>query len=126
MPEPVVASPLDGALRLELVGTDAGTATLRLEPTDLAVADGILHGGAIATCVDTASWYAARAASPGEWVVSALGIDFLRPGRMEPHRVSAVCRRAGRLLAVVVVEISSWDDPERVVALGRATLARVE
>lgn len=123
-PDPLVASPLDGALRLELVETRGATATLLLEPTDLALAGQIVHGGALATCVDTASWYAAMAASAGEWVVSGLSVEFVRPGRSEPHRVTATCRRVGRTLAVVDVEIAAADEPERLVALGRATLTR--
>jgi uncharacterized protein (TIGR00369 family) len=126
---PRVASPLDDALELELEHAADGVATLRLGPGRLAVvaaepAPPFLHGGALATCVDTASWYAAVSASPGEWVVAGLQVDFLRAARDEPHRVLAHCRRAGRTTAVVDVEIAALDDPERLVALGRATLAR--
>ena len=121
-------SPLDDAVGLTLVSADGGTALLRLEPGEAAVVadeeQPFLHGGALATCVDTAAWYAADSASPGGWVVSSLSLDCLRLARPEPHLVRATCRRAGRLLAVCDVEIAVEADPERPVALGRATLAR--
>jgi uncharacterized protein (TIGR00369 family) len=125
---PAIASPLDGGLGHVLVEALDGVATLRLTPTALAIGSeepAFLHGGTLCTCVDTAAWYAACSASEGEWVVSGLSAEFLRPARVEDHRVTARCRRAGRTLAVVDVEIAPWDDPERVVAVGRATLIRV-
>jgi uncharacterized protein (TIGR00369 family) len=121
-------SPLDDAVGLTLVSADGGNAVLRLAPGEAAVVaeerQPFLHGGALATCVDTAAWYAADSASPGGWVVSSLSLDCLRLARPEPHVVRATCRKAGRTLAVADVEIAAEADPTRVVALGRATLAR--
>jgi acyl-coenzyme A thioesterase PaaI-like protein len=121
-------SALDEALGLALQSAASGVAVLRLDPGPVAIAvdSGVtfLHGGALATCVDTAAWYAADSASPGAWVVSSLQLDCLRLARPEPHVVRASCRKTGRTLAVVDVEISAASDPERVVAIGRATLAR--
>lgn len=121
-------SPLDDGLGLVLESAAGGVAELRLDPTPLAVFDldgmPFLHGGALATCVDTAAWYAADSASPGPWLVSSFAIDFLRPAPADPHRVRATCRRAGRSLARVDVEIASSSEPDRLVALGRVTLAR--
>lgn len=126
MTEPV--SPLDDALGSTVVSAADGVAVLRLDPAPTAVAEAggveFLHGGALATCVDTASWYAAESASPGGWVVSSLALDFLRLARPESHVVTATCRKSGRSLAVVDVEIASVEDTGRLVALGRATLAR--
>jgi uncharacterized protein (TIGR00369 family) len=121
-------SPLDDGLGLVLESAAGGVAELRLEPTAFALFDyegtAVLHGGALATCVDTAAWYAADSASPGSWLVSSLAIDFLRPAFAVPHRVTATCRRAGRSLARVDVEVAATSEPERLVALGRVTLAR--
>lgn len=125
---PRVASPLDAALGHELVEVTDGVAVMRLAPGEVAlgsVAPPHLHGGTLATCVDTASWYAACSAGGGDWVVSSLSVDFLRPVGLEPLRVTARCRRAGRTLAVVDVELARWDEPERAVAIGRASLARL-
>jgi uncharacterized protein (TIGR00369 family) len=125
---PSAESPLDTALGLALEAASEGVAVLRLEPGPVAVAgdEGVtfLHGGALATCVDTAAWYAVDSASPGAWVVSSLQLDCLRLARPEPHVVRATCRRAGRTLAVADVEITAAGGASRVVALGRVTLAR--
>jgi acyl-coenzyme A thioesterase PaaI-like protein len=84
-----------------------------------------LHGGALATCVDTAAWYAVVYEREGDWVMADLRCDFLRMAVREPHRVSGRCLRAGRTLALCDVQIAPWHRPERTVAVGRAQLARV-
>jgi uncharacterized protein (TIGR00369 family) len=125
---PPVASKLDGEIGLTLESADDGVVTLRLEPGELAVVEEeereYLHGGALATCIDTAAWYAAASASAADWIVAGLQLDALRLARREPHRVLARCLRAGRTLAVVDVEIASERDPARIVAVGRVSLAR--
>ncbi len=125
---PSVASKLDGALGLTLEGAEGGVATLRLDPKELGVVEEeereYLHGGTLATCVDTAAWYAAASASPADWLVTTLQLDALRLARPEPHTIVARCVRAGRTRAVVDVEIVSESDPERVVSVGRVSLGR--
>ena len=125
---PPVASKLDGAIGLTLESAEDGVVTLRLEPGAVGVVEEdertYLHGGTLATCVDTAAWYAAASASEGDWLVTGLQLEALRLARSEAHRVIARCVRAGRTRAVVDVEIASGVDPERIVAVGRASLAR--
>ena len=125
---PPVASKLDGAIGLKLESAEDGVVTLRLEPGAVGVVEEdertYLHGGTLATCVDTAAWYAAASASEGDWLVTGLQLEALRLARSEAHRVIARCVRAGRTRAVVDVEIASDVDPERIVAVGRASLAR--
>ena len=125
---PPVASKLDGALGLTLEGAEDGVANLRLDPGEVAVVEEdkreYLHGGTLATCIDTAAWYAAASASPGDWLVTGLQLEALRLARSEPHSVIARCVRAGRTRAVVDVEIASDSDPERVVTVGRVSLLR--
>ena len=125
---PPVASKLDRAIGLTLESAEDGVVTLRLEPGAVAVVEEdertYLHGGTLATCVDTAAWYAAASASEGDWLVTGLQLEALRLARSEAHRVIARCVRAGRTRAVVDVEIASDVDPERIVAVGRASLAR--
>jgi uncharacterized protein (TIGR00369 family) len=123
---------LDAGIGLALDGFEDGTAVLRLEPPALPVVGATgdspeyLHGGALATCVDTAAWYAVVHGREGDWVMADLRCDFLRLAGRETHRVEATCLRAGRTLAVVDVRIAPWDRPERTVAVGRATLARTD
>jgi uncharacterized protein (TIGR00369 family) len=125
---PAVASKLDESLGLTLESADGGVVTLRLEPGEVGVVEEdertYLHGGTLATCVDTAAWYAATSASQGDWLVVGLQFEALRLARDEPHRVIARCVHAGRTRAVVDVEIASDVDPERIVTVGRASLAR--
>ena len=125
---PQVASKLDGAIGLTLESAENGVVTLRLEPGAVGVVEEdertYLHGGTLATCVDTAAWYAAASASEGDWLVTGLQLEALRLARLEAHRVIARCVHAGRTRAVVDVEIASEVDPERIVAVGRASLAR--
>jgi acyl-coenzyme A thioesterase PaaI-like protein len=125
---PPVASKLDGAVGLMLESAEAGVATLLLEPGEFTVVKEdereYLHGGALATCIDTAAWYAAASASPGDWLVSGLQLDALRLARPEPYRIVARCIRAGRTRAVVDVEIASSSEPQRVVTVGRVSLTR--
>jgi uncharacterized protein (TIGR00369 family) len=125
---PAVASKLDESLGLTLVGAENEVATLRLEPGEVGVVEederSYLHGGTLATCVDTAAWYAAASASQNEdWLVVGLQLEALRLARDEPHLITARCIRAGRTRAVVDVEIASEPDPSRIVAVGRASLA---
>jgi acyl-coenzyme A thioesterase PaaI-like protein len=56
--------------------------------------------------------------------VVGLQLEALRLARDEPHLVTARCIRAGRTRAVVDVEIAPESDPSRIVAVGRASLAR--
>jgi len=125
---PAVASRLDESLGLTLESAEGGVVMLRLEPGEVGVVEEdertYLHGGTLATCIDTAAWYAATSASQGDWLVVGLQFEALRLARDEPHRVIARCVHAGRTRAVVDVEIASDVDPERIVTVGRASLAR--
>lgn len=127
---PDVASKLDEAIGLSLVSADEGSVVLRLDPGAVAVVTEAdltyLHGGALATCIDTAAWYAAESEAPGDadWVVSGLHLEAMRLARDEPHRVTARCLRAGRTRAVVDVEIASEAEPEKALTVGRVSLAR--
>ncbi len=123
------AAPLDAALGLTRAPDDGDAAVLRLDPRDIAVGatDPItyLHGGALATCIDTAAWEAIVRVSDDTWVVADMRIDFVKLARNEAHRVRATARKIGRTQAVADVEISAWEDPTRLVALGRVLLAKV-
>ena len=121
-------SPLDAAIGLVAVELLDDAVVLRLDPTAAAVGGEtprpFLHGGTLATCVDTAGWYALEHASPGGWIAVDLRCDFLRLAAPVPHRVVARCVNAGRTLGTADIEISAWDDPERLVAIGRARYIR--
>lgn len=121
-------APLDAAIGLVAVELLDDAVVLRLDPAAAALGGDeprpFLHGGTLATCVDTAGWYAVAHASPGAWIAVDLRCDFLRLAEPAPHRVLARCLRAGRTLATADVEIAPWDDPGTLVAVGRARYAR--
>ena len=123
------AAPLDAALGLTRDADDGDWAVLRLEPSEIAIGatDPVtyLHGGALATCIDTAAWEAIVRVSSDSWVVADMRIDFMRLARNETHRVRSSARKVGRSQAVADVEITAWNDATRVVALGRVMLAKV-
>ena len=123
------AAPLDEAIGLTRADDEGEWTVFRWDPHPVSVGAtdpvAYLHGGAIATCVDTASWEAIVRDSEDSWVAADLRVDFVRLARPEPHRVRSIVRKAGRKQAVVDVEIAEWDDSNRVVALGRVLLARV-
>jgi uncharacterized protein (TIGR00369 family) len=123
------ASRLDEGIGLALEGfDDDGTANLAFTPTPLALVDAdppFVHGGALATCVDTGSWYAVHHARPGTWVVVDLRTDFIRMVGAGSYRLRATPLRVGRTLATADIRLAPADDPARVLMAGRATLISV-
>ena len=130
MDDPLAAhplSPLDRAIGLSYAGTEGDAVVLRLDPTETALGyedPPMLHGGTLATLVDTAGWYAVMHASPATWVAVDLRSDFLRMADLSPLRITARCLRAGRTLAVCDVEVAPWDSPERTTSVGRIQFIR--
>lgn len=120
-------SPLDDAIGLSYYGREGDDIVMRLEPTHAALGyedPPMLHGGTLATLVDTAGWYAVMAVAPATWVAVDLRSDFLRMADLSPLKVTARCLRAGRTLAVCNVEISPWDTPDRLTSVGRIQFIR--
>src|SRR5256885_10960057 len=101
---PPVASKLDAAIGLTLESAEDGVVTLRLEPGAVGVVEEdertYLHGGMLATCVDTAAWDAAASASEGDWLVTGLQLEALRLPRSEAPPVVRRCVRARATPAV--------------------------
>ncbi|MGI9116282.1 MAG: PaaI family thioesterase [Gaiellales bacterium] len=130
MDDPLAAhplSPLDRAIGLSYVDTDGDEVVLRLDPTETALGyedPPMLHGGTLATLVDTAGWYAVMHAAPATWVAVDLRSDFLRMADLSALRVTARCLRAGRTLAVCDVRVAPWDAPERTTSVGRIQFIR--
>ena len=121
-------SPLDAAIGLAVVELLNDVVILRLDPPEQALGGmtprPFLHGGTLATCVDTAGWYALEHASPGGWIAVDLRCDFLRLAAPTAHRIVSRCVAVGRTLGTADVEITAWDDPGRLVAVGRARYIR--
>ena len=123
------AARLDEVLGLTRAEDEGDWIVLRFEPSDVAVGatDPVtyLHGGALATCIDTAAWEALSRDHGTSWVVADMRIDFARLAKQETFKVRAQARKVGRRQAVADVEIAPWDQPDRIVALGRVLLSSV-
>lgn len=97
---------------MEFVGAARGEATLALTLRDeLTRNEGLMHGGAIASLMDTASAFAVMSLlGPGQQTVTIdLTIHFLRPvldGRIEAR---ARVLRAGRCLSTLAIELTDRE-----------------
>ncbi len=97
-------------LGLELGEVKSGEATIHLKVrNELKQNQGVVHGGALASLIDTASAFAvATRLEPGERVTTTdLTIHYLRPIIEGEMRASARVMRAGRRLFVISVDVCS-------------------
>ena len=104
--------PFARLLGIELDEVGSGTATLGLNVRkELTQNHGVVHGGAIASLIDTATAFAIISLlKPGERVTTVdLTISYLRP--LTAGRVTAVAKvvRAGQRLFVVSAEVFGKD-----------------
>lgn len=104
--------PFAKLLGIELDDVGRGTATLGINVRDeLKQNHGMVHGGVIASLIDTATAFAIISLlAPGERVTTVdLTITYLRP--LTEGRVTAVAKvlRAGRRLLVVSAEVFGKD-----------------
>ncbi len=100
--------PFAKLLELELENVESGSATLALNVRkELTQNHGIVHGGAIASLIDTATAFAILTViAPKDRVTTVdLTISYLRP--VTEGRIRAVAKvvRAGRRLFVVSAEV---------------------
>jgi uncharacterized protein (TIGR00369 family) len=88
--------------------TGEGRAVVRFEATDEHLNPaGTLHGGVLATLVDTAMGQAVRSATGEDDVpaTSQLTVTYLRPGKPGTLEVTASVRTRGEHLTVVEAEV---------------------
>ena len=103
--------------------TGEGRAVARFEASDEHLNPaGTVHGGVLATLVDTAMGQAVRSAAGDDDVpaTSQLTVTYLRPGRPGVLEVSASVRTRGEHLTVVEAEVEQDGSP---VAHALATFA---
>ena len=106
-------------LRLESIGTDEATLVLPFRP-ELATMDDIVHGGAIASLIDTAGMAASWAddAEPDSLTGSTvtLNVNYLAAARGQDLTARAVVTRRGRNM--VFSEVRVTESAGRLVATG--------
>ena len=98
---------------LELGEISPGAATIHLEVRDdLRQNQGVIHGGAVASLIDTAAAFAVLTQIETNERVSTtdLTIHYLRPANSGRLTASARIVRAGRRLIVVSVEVTNDQD----------------
>lgn len=121
-------TPLHRWLGFEIAEVDfaAGTLTMTCPAAGNAARyDGALqaHGGAIATLIDSAACFAACAMLGRGVPTSNIRVDYLRPAGGELLVAKARVIRAGRMLALVDVEVESDG---KLVATGRCVEVSAE
>lgn len=112
--------PFARLLGIELDDVGRGTATLGLKVRkELTQNHGVVHGGAIASLIDTATAFAIISLlDPGERVTTVdLTISYLRP--ITAGRITAVAKvvRAGRRIFVVLADVFGQDEKLATTAL---------
>ena len=109
-------------LELTEVWRGAALVSLAVRP-ELTRMEGIMHGGALASLMDTASAFAVLSLlAPDEQTVTVdLTLHFLRPVRAGQVRARARVLRAGRRLATVTIEAT--DEAGELVATALTTYA---
>jgi uncharacterized protein (TIGR00369 family) len=118
--------PFARLLGIELVKVAPGTATLAFDiRDDLKQNNGVVHGGAIASLVDTATAFAIISLlPPDERATTAdLTISYLRPLRNGRAHSTARVVRAGRRLIVVSAELV--DDAGELIATALTTYIKI-
>jgi uncharacterized protein (TIGR00369 family) len=99
-------------LGIELLQVQPGTATLGMKVRpELTQNNGVMHGGAIASLIDSATAFAIISLlNPEQKVTTAdLTISYLRPVTQGQLRAVATVLRAGRRLFVVSANVSDGD-----------------
>ena len=110
--------PLHANLGIEMDRYDEGHVTFRFTPPSAARSpDGIVHGGVLATALDTAATFAVISSLGHDASTVDIRIDYLRPATGETFRVEGRTIRSGSRLARADAEI--MDTSDRVVATGR-------
>jgi uncharacterized protein (TIGR00369 family) len=117
----IPASPLVGLLGMELVAIEDGRAELKLPyRAELATVDDIVHGGAIASLIDTAGMAAtwsddAEPESPAGATVS-LNVSYVAAARGQDLTAVATVSKRGRSIVFSDVRVTEPDG--RLVATG--------
>lgn len=95
---------------IELDGATRGTVTMHMDVReDLKQVSGVLHGGSIASLIDTAAAFAVITLLEPEQraTTSDLTIHYLRPIDSGPITAEARVLRSGKRLSVVAVDVFS-------------------
>jgi len=119
----VKEAPYPSHMNMELAGIDMDTAVVELTLDEYHMQPfGIVHGGVLATMIDTATFWAAFLRLPdGDGLVNAdLKLNYLKAVEKGVLRAEGKCLRYGR--SVSYAESSVVDEAGELVAHGTSTL----
>lgn len=118
--------PFAKLIGIELEEVDAGVATLALDiREELKQNHGVVHGGAVASLIDSATAFAIISILPPDERATTvdLTISYLRPLTSGRIRAKARVVRAGRRLIVVSAEV--FDDSGTLTATALSTYIKI-
>ena len=113
-------------LGIEILDLDADDAAVELQADERHLnAHGTVHGGTIATMVDTAMGAAVRREDTGDDapVTIEMKVTYLRPAQPGRLRAEAAIRRRGK--RIVIAEVDVFDGDGEPVAHGIGTFTSV-
>lgn len=119
--------PFARLLGIELVSAGQGTATLCLPINDdLRQIHGVLHGGAVASLIDTATAFAIvpMMGPDGKFSTVDLMVNYLRPLKQGTATAQARVLRFGRRLITVAADVINSDGDLSATAL--STYAKLD
>lgn len=107
-------SPFIAHLGMELVSLEPGQAELKLPFADtLPTLGDVVHGGAIASLIDTAAamaaWSGAEPPEGAQWGTVGMSLNYLAPARACDVVARASVTRRGRTLSFLAVEVTRPD-----------------
>ena len=113
------------AMALDQIGLDQSVVALELADFHLQPF-GIVHGGVVATLIDTATFWAAFLRLPeGDGLVNVdLKLNYLRPVADGRLTARGACMRSGR--SICYSQAGVFDDQQRLIAHGTSTLMVLE
>jgi uncharacterized protein (TIGR00369 family) len=120
------ASPVHRALRLRVVHADDTGVRLAAEAGPEHTGEEgsqFLHGGVVATLLDTAATFALIQATGDDWGTADLRVDFVRPVPAGALRADATAVHAGRRLGRASAELRD-PSTERLLASAVGTFVR--
>ena len=118
-------SPFVQHLGIELIDISEGHARLRMPfKDDLITVGDMVHGGALAGCIDigimAAAWAGERVPEQLRGVTISMAVEFVEPAFAESIDIVGRRVRAGRSLSTCVVDIVATSS-ERLIATGLGT-----
>lgn len=118
-------SPFVQHLGIELIDISEGHARLRMPfKDDLITVGDMVHGGALAGCIDigimAAAWAGERVPEQLRGVTISMAVEFVEPALAESLDIVGRRVRAGRSLSTCAVDIVATSS-ERLIATGLGT-----